>query len=196
MWAKLWHHYCWYSYRWGLRHTLLCAAWLFLSFHIFKVSSPSVWYTTQTVIKKSLKTLHAALELITLNIHKRGLALHSVSKMFQKERTTEPALQRRKSWRHHILEQQSCQLNPWKLAQRTKRFQELVELFSDADCIRELPHVIVDDSLIVVQETIFNIIQTINIFCWRVNLKHKKYARLWVYCKQGLKQWKELSLTL
>ena len=32
---------------------------------------------------------------------------------------------------------------------------------------------VVDDGLIIVQQTVFNIVQPIDIFCWRVNLKDK-----------------------
>lgn len=115
--------------------------------------------------------MHAALELNTLDIHKRGLALHSQSvRYFRKSaQLSRPYKEEKRqlTTSHPGADalQQPCQLNAWKLARHTKRFQKLVELFSDADRIRELPHVIVDDSLIVVQETIFNIIQTINIFC-------------------------------
>lgn len=38
-----------------------------------------------------------------------------------------------------------------KTCQRTERFQELVEPLPDEDGLRVLPHVVVDDGLVVVQ---------------------------------------------
>lgn len=59
-------------------------------------------------------------------------------------------------------------------AEHTKRFQELVEPLSYCDGVRVLSHVIVDDGLIIVQPTIFYIIQPINVLCRCVNLRYKE----------------------
>lgn len=57
--------------------------------------------------------------------------------------------------------------------QHTEWFQELVEPLSYADGLWELPQVIMDDGLVVVKQTILNIIQTIRIVCRGVNLQDK-----------------------
>lgn len=63
-----------------------------------------------------------------------------------------------------------------KVPQHTKWFKKLVQLLSYGDGFRVLSHMIVDDGLIVVQRTVFNIIQPINVFCWCVNLRDNGYS--------------------
>lgn len=85
--------------------------------------------------------------------------------------------------------------------QHTKRFQKLIELLPDRNGFWVLPHMIVDNGLIVVQQTIFNIIQPIDIFGGCVNLNEAtdprreecyaiRFISLQIY---NIIRWKELE---